>query len=49
MFTSETVLVLSRDEIFVDKNRDSRTFVAGQINEIAGKKFLGRCPCPVSV
>ena len=36
MFTSETVLVLSRDEIFVDcgKNRDSKTFAAGQINEI---------------
>ena len=26
------------------KNRDSRTFAAGQID---GKKFLGRCPCPV--
>ena len=35
MFTSETVLVLSRDEIFVDcKNRDYRTFATGQINEI---------------
>ena len=36
MFTSETVLVLSRDDIFliVGKNRDSRTFAAGQINEI---------------
>ena len=33
MFTSETVLVLSRDEIF-GKSRDSRTFAAGQGNEI---------------
>ena len=35
--------------LIVGKNRDSRTFSAGQINEICGKKFLGRCPCPVSV
>ena len=36
MFTSETVLVLSREERFVDcgKSRDSRTFAAGQSNEI---------------
>ena len=29
--------------LIVGKNRDSRTFAAGQINEI------GRCPFPVSV
>ena len=34
--------------LIVGKNRDFRTFAAGQINEI-GKKYLGRCPCPVSV
>ena len=34
MFTSETVLVLSRDVIFVGKHRDYRTFAAGEINEI---------------
>ena len=35
--------------LIVGKNRNFRTFAAGQINEIGGKKFLGRCPCPVSV
>ena len=49
MFTSETVLVLSREEIFVGKSRDSRTFAAGQRTRLAGKKFLGRCPCQASV
>ena len=36
MCTSETVLLLSRDDIFVivGKNRDSRTFAAGQMNYI---------------
>ena len=35
MFTSETVLVLSREEILliVGKSRDSRTFAAGQSSE----------------
>ena len=37
MFTSETVLVLSREEIYmliVGKIRDSRSFAAGHSNEI---------------
>ena len=34
MFTFETVLVLSREEIFVDLWVRARTFAAGQSNEI---------------
>ena len=36
MFRSETVLVWSREGIFVDRNnsRDSRTFATGQRSEI---------------
>ena len=46
---SETVLVLSRDEIFVGKNRDSRTLRLDRLTRLADKKFLGKCPCPVLV
>ena len=31
------------------KNRDSKTFAAGPLTRLAGKKFFGRCPCSVSV
>ena len=52
MFTSETVLVLSRDEIFVDlliKTEIPGLLRLGRLTRLAGKKLLGRCPCQASV
>ena len=39
----------SRYLLIVGKSRDSRTFAAGQSNDIGRYEFLGRCPCEASV
>ena len=51
MFTNEIVLVLSREEIFVDceENQILGLLRLGRVTRLAGKKLFGRCPCQASV